>query len=115
MTIRNQTYIHEEIRSRLNSGNACDHTAQNLLYSRLLSESLNIKIFRSMILLAGLYGCDTWSLTAEEHRLRMFENRVLRAIVGPKRGKVTGGWRNEHRNGVNNLYSSPHSIIRVIK
>jgi hypothetical protein len=48
-----------------------------------------------------------WSLTLrEEHRLRVFENRVLRRIFGPKRDEVTGGWRKLH-----NLYSSP-SIIR---
>jgi hypothetical protein len=58
-----------------------------------------------------LYGCETWSLTLrEEHRLRVFENRVLRRIFGPKRDEVTGGWRKLH----NDLYSSPN-IIRMIK
>jgi hypothetical protein len=57
-----------------------------------------------------LYGCETLSLTLrEEHRLRVFENRVLRRIFGPKRDEVTGGWRKLH-----GLYSSP-SIIMVIK
>jgi hypothetical protein len=57
-----------------------------------------------------LYGCETWSLTLrEEHRLRVFENRVLRRIFGPKRDEVTGGWRKLH-----GLYSSP-SIVMVIK
>jgi hypothetical protein len=61
-----------------------------------------------------LYGCETWSLTSrEEHRLRVFENRVLRRIFGPKRDEVTGGWRELH-NELHGLYSSP-SIIRVIK
>jgi hypothetical protein len=62
-----------------------------------------------------LYGCETWSLTLkEEYRLRVFENRVLRRIFGPKRDEVTGGWRKLHNEDLHNLYPSP-SIIRVIK
>jgi hypothetical protein len=62
-----------------------------------------------------LYGCETWSLTLrEEHRLRAFENRVLRRIFGPKRDEVTGGWRKLHNEELHNLYSCP-SIIRMIK
>jgi hypothetical protein len=62
-----------------------------------------------------LYGCETWSLTSrEEHRLRVFENRVLRRIFGPKRDEVTEGWRKLHNEELHNLYSSP-SIIRMIK
>jgi hypothetical protein len=62
-----------------------------------------------------LYGCETWSLTVrEEHKLRVFENRVLRRIFGPKGDRVTGGWRKLHNEELHNLYSSP-SIIRIIK
>jgi hypothetical protein len=62
-----------------------------------------------------LYGCETWSLTLrEEHRLREFENRVLRRIFGPKRDDVTGGWRKLHNEALHNLYSSL-IIIRMIK
>jgi hypothetical protein len=62
-----------------------------------------------------LYGCETWSLTLwEEHRLRVFENRVLRRIFGPKRDEVAGGWRKLRNEELHNLYSSP-SIIRMIK
>jgi hypothetical protein len=62
-----------------------------------------------------LYGCETWSLTLrEEHRLRVFENRVVRGIFGPKRNEVTGEWRKLHNEELRDLYSSP-SIIRVIK
>jgi hypothetical protein len=62
-----------------------------------------------------VYGCETWSLTLrEEHRLRVFENRVLRRIFGQKRGEVTGEWRKLHNEDLRDLYSSP-SISRIIK
>jgi hypothetical protein len=62
-----------------------------------------------------LNGCETWSLTLrEEHRLRVFENRILRRIFGPMRDEVMGGWRKLHNEELHNLYSSP-SIIRMIK
>jgi hypothetical protein len=62
-----------------------------------------------------LYGCETWSVTLrEEHRLRVFENRVLRRISGPKRDEVTEEWRKLHSAELHNLYSSP-DIIRQIK
>jgi hypothetical protein len=84
MTITNQNLIHEEIKRRLNPGNACYHLAQNLLSSCLLSKNLKIRIYKTIILPAVLYRCETWSLTLrEEHRLRVFGNRVLRRIFGP--------------------------------
>jgi hypothetical protein len=62
-----------------------------------------------------LYGCESWSLTLrEEHRLRVFENRLLRKIFGPKRDEVTSEWRKLHNKELHDLYSSP-SIIRIIK
>jgi hypothetical protein len=63
-----------------------------------------------------LYGCETWSLTLrEEHRLRVFENRVLKKLFGPKRDEVTGEWRKLHNEEVmiRNLYSSPIIIIMI--
>jgi len=88
---------------------------QNLLSSSLLSKNLKIKIYRTIILPVVLYGCKTWSLTLrDERRLRVFENRVLRRIFGPKRDEVTGEWRKLHNEELNNLYSSPN-IVRVIK
>ena len=79
------------------SGNACYHSVQNVLSSRLLSKNLKIKIYRTIILPVVLYGCETWSLTLrEERKLRVFENRVLRRIFGPRRDEVTGEWRRLH-------------------
>jgi hypothetical protein len=76
---------------------------------------VKIKIYKTIILPVVLYGCETWSLTLrEEHRLKVFENRVLRRIFGPERDEVTGGWRKLHNEKLRGLYSS-HSIIRVIK
>jgi hypothetical protein len=81
--------MHEEIKSRLNSGNACYHSVQSLL-----SRNLKVKIYKTIILPIDLCGCETWSpVLREEHRLRVFENRVLRGIFGPNRDEVTGEWR----------------------
>jgi len=78
-TLTNQNYTQEEIKSKLQSGNACYHSVQNLLSSSLLSKNFEIKMYRNIILPVVLYGCETWSLTLrEEYRLRVFENRVLR-------------------------------------
>jgi len=114
-TLTNQNSIAEEIKSRLRSGNACYHSMQNLLSSRLLSKNLKIKIHRTIILPVVLYGCETWSLTLrEERKLRVFENVVSRRIFGPRRDEVTGEWRRLHNEELNDLYSSPN-IVRVIK
>jgi hypothetical protein len=88
---------------------------QNLLSSRLLSKNTKIRVYRTIILPVVLYGYENWSLTLrEEQRLRVFENRVLRRIFGPKREETTGEWRRLHSKELNDLYSSPN-IIRVIK
>ena len=88
---------------------------QSLLTSRLLSKNLNIKIYRILILPVVLYGCETCSLTLrEELRLKVFENTVLRGILGPKRDEVTGKGRQLHNEELNDLYSSPN-IVRLIK
>jgi hypothetical protein len=62
-----------------------------------------------------LYGCETWYLTSrEEHRLAVFENRVLNWIFGPRRDEVAGDWRKLHNEELHDLYSLP-SIIRIMK
>jgi hypothetical protein len=114
-TITNQNLIQEEIKGRLNSGNACCHSVQNLLSSHLLSKNIKIRIYRTIILPMVLYGCETWPLTLrKKHSLKVFENRVLRRIFGPKTDKVTGGWRKLHNEELHNLYPYPH-IIKMIK
>ena len=98
----------------MKSGNACYHSVQDLLSSSLLSKNFNIKIYRNIILPVVLYERETWSLTLrEERRLRVFENRVLRRIFGPKRDEKTGECRKLHYGELNDLYSSPN-IVRVI-
>ena len=105
--------IQEEIKSRLKLGNACCHSLQNILSSSLLSKNLKIMIYRTVILLLVLYGCETWSLTLrEERRLTVFENRVLRRIFGAKRDEVTGEWRKLHNEELNDVYCSPY-IVRL--
>jgi hypothetical protein len=110
-----QNLIQEEIKRRVNSGNACYHSVQNLLSSHLLSKAVKDRTYKTIILHVVLYGCETWSLTLrEEHKQRVFENRVLKRIFGPKRDGVTGGWRKLHTEELHDLYSLA-SIIRIIK
>ncbi|KAJ4433467.1 hypothetical protein ANN_15770 [Periplaneta americana] len=81
----------------------------------LLSKNLKVRIYKTVILPVVLYGRETWTLTLrEEHRLRVFENKVLRKIFGAKRGEVTGEWRKLHNAELHALLSSP-DIIRNIK
>jgi hypothetical protein len=83
------------------------------LSSRLISKNLKIKTYKTVILPVVLYGCETWSLTLrKEHRLRVFENRVLRRIFGPKR-EEDGSWRKLHNDEFHSLYSSLN-IVRLI-
>jgi hypothetical protein len=103
-TLTDQNSIQEEIKSRLKLGNACYHSVQILLSSRLLSRNLKVKIYRTIILPVVLYGCETWSLTLrEERRLRVFHHSPL-----------TDEWRKLHNEELNDLYCSP-STVRVIK
>jgi hypothetical protein len=91
-TITNQNLIQEEIKRRLNSGNACYYSVKKLLSSSLLSNNLKVRIYKTISLPVVLYGCETWSLRIrEEYKLRVLRNRVLRRIFGPKRNGVLGG------------------------
>ena len=88
---------------------------QNLLSSSLPSKNIKIKTCRTINVFVVLYGCETWLLTLrKERRLRVFENKMLRRIFGPKRDEVTKEWRRLHNRELYALYSSP-IIIRVIK
>jgi hypothetical protein len=107
--------MHEMNKNRISSGNTCDLSVQSLLSSHLLFRNVKLKTYKTIILPVVSYGCETWSLTLrEEHGLRVFENRVLRRIFGPKRDEVTGEWRKLHNGELHILYSSP-DIIRQIK
>jgi hypothetical protein len=113
-TLTDQNFMLEEIKSRINSGKVCYHSVQSLLSSCLLSRNLKVKICKTIIPPVISYGCETWSLTLrEEHRLRVFENRVLRKIFGPKRDEVTGKWRKFHYAQLHNMYSSPDTLRQI--
>ncbi|KAJ4440485.1 hypothetical protein ANN_08626 [Periplaneta americana] len=114
-TVKNINDTWEEIKNRINMGNACYYSVEKLLSSSLLSKNLKVRIYKTVILPVVLYGCETWTLTLrEEHRLRMFENKVLRKIFGAKRHEVTGEWRKLHNTELHALYFS-RDIIRNIK
>ncbi|KAJ4442707.1 hypothetical protein ANN_04296 [Periplaneta americana] len=114
-TLTNINDTREEIKHRINMGNACYYSVEKLLSSSLLSKNLKVRIYKTVILPVALYGCETWTLTLrEKHKLRVFENKVLRKIFGAKRDEVTGEWRKLHNTELHALYSST-DIIRNIK
>ena len=83
---------------------------QNILFCGLLSKNTKIKIYRTIILPVVLFGCSTWSITMrDEHRLREFENRVLRKIFGPKRDEVTGEWKKPQMRSL--IIATPQKIL----
>jgi hypothetical protein len=89
-----QNFIQEEINRRFNSNNACYHSVQNLLPSRLLSKYVKSRKYTNIIWPIVLYECGIWLLISrEEYRMRVFENRVLRRIFETKRDEVVGGSR----------------------
>ena len=93
---------HVKIKNRLKSGNACYNSVQNLLSSSLLSKSVKIKIYKTIILPVVLYGCKTWSFTLREE-CRAFANRMLRRIIGSKGDEITGEWRRLHNDKLHAL------------
>jgi hypothetical protein len=105
-TLTDQNCIHEEVKSRLNS--------RKCLLPFNSESFVKVKMYKTIILPVVLYGCEPWSLTLrEEHRLSVFENRVMKRIFGPKRDEMMGEWRKLHNEELN-LYSSP-DIIRQVK
>jgi hypothetical protein len=84
------------------------------LSSRLLYRNLKVKIYKTIILSLVLYGCETWSLTLrEQHRLRVFEIKVLNRIFGPKRNEVTGEWRKLNNEELHILFLTPNIITQI--
>ena len=99
----NQNPIKDEIKCRPKARNLCFYSAQTFLSSPLLSKNLKIKIYKTVILPVVLYECEVWSLILrEEHRLRVFENSILRRIFGPKR-IANGKWRRLHNEELHSL------------
>jgi hypothetical protein len=91
------------------------HSVQSLLSSHLLSRNVKVKIYKTIILSVILYGCETWSLTLrEEHRPWVFENGVLRRILGPNRDEVAREWRKLHNQELHTLYFYSN-IVRQLK
>jgi hypothetical protein len=80
-----------------------------------LFKNIKVKVYKTIILALLVCWCGSWSLTRrEERRLRVFKNRVLKVIFGPKRDEVTGEWRKPHNEELSDLCCSPN-IVRVIK
>ena len=110
----NQNSIHEEIKSRSKSGNACCHSVQNILSFSLLPENIKIKIQRTVTLPVVLCGREALSLMLkDEHRLKVFENMVLREIFRLERDEVRGEWRRLHKEKLYALYSSLNIIWQI--
>jgi hypothetical protein len=80
--------------------------AESFVFQAAIQKFKDKDIYRTIILPVVLYGCETWSLTFRgERKLRVFENKMLRRIFGPRRGEVTGDWRRLHNEELNDLYS----------
>ena len=115
VTITNMNGIREEITRKINMGNACYYSLEKIFLSHVLSKKLKVNTYKTIILPVVFYGCETLSLTLrEEHRLRVFENKVLRKIFGAKRDEITREWRKLHNAELHAYFSSPN-IIRDLK
>jgi hypothetical protein len=114
-TVTNQNLIHEKITRRLNSDSACHHSVQKLLSSCRLSKKIKIRIYRTIIFPVVLYGCETWSLILwEEHRPRVFENRVLGRLFGPKMDEVTGDCGKLHTGRVCSMNGEKRNAYSIL-
>ena len=119
VTVTNTNDIREEIKRRINMGNACYYSLEKILSARLLSKKIRVKTYKTVILFRVLsivlYSCKTWSLTLrEEYRLRVFKNKALRKIFRAKKDDITREWRKLHNAELHALYSSPN-IIKSLK
>ena len=91
VTVTNTNDIREEIKLRINMGNACYYSLEKILSSHLLSKKLKVNTYKIITLPVVLYGWETWSLTLrEEHKLRVSENKILRKIFGAMRDEIAG-------------------------
>jgi hypothetical protein len=92
-TVTDLNFIHEKIKSRLNSGNSYYHSVENILSPRMLYKNVKINMYETGVLPVVLYGCKTWSLTLrDDERMELFQNRVLRRLFGPKWNEIID-WR----------------------
>ena len=95
VTVTHANDIRDEIKRRINMGNADYYSLEKILSSRVLSKKLKVNTYKTVILPVVLYGCETWSLTLkEEHWLRVFENKVLRKIFGTRETKLQDNGEN---------------------
>jgi hypothetical protein len=102
--VRNQGFIRNKVRRRLNSDDGCYHSVRNLPSPRLLSKNGKIKIHKTIILPVILYWCETWTLTLSNKNAHWAcENKVLRRIFGPKGDEIMVGWRELHDEELHNL------------
>jgi len=113
-TLTNQNPIQEQIKGRLKPGNAFYQSVQNFVFQFAIHK-FKYSYIQNYNFAYYLYGCETWSLTMRvECRPRMFENRVLRRIFGPKKDGGTGEWRELQNEELNDVYFSPN-ITGMIK
>ncbi|KAJ4452338.1 hypothetical protein ANN_03863 [Periplaneta americana] len=113
-TVTNINDTREEIKHRINVEMPVIIRLRSSYHPVCCQKNLKVRIYKTVILPVVLYGCETWTLTLrEEHRLRVFENKVLRKIFGAKRDEVTGEWRKLHSTELHALYSSPDIISNI--
>jgi hypothetical protein len=89
-TVTNKNFIYEEVKRILNSGSAYYHSIQNLLSSRLLSKNVKIRMYRTIILPAVLYGCGTWSLTLREEQAEDVREQDAEENIWTEEGRRDG-------------------------